>query len=50
MIIHHYIAFLTQSALMSWSVIFAFPCYILAECVDAFIDGMYHDGIIKDHK
>ncbi|KAM3719844.1 Gustatory receptor family protein [Dirofilaria immitis] len=50
MIIHHYVAFLTQSALMSWSVFFAFPCYILAVCLDAFIDDMHHDGIVKGHK
>ncbi|VDN86895.1 unnamed protein product [Brugia pahangi] len=50
MIIHHYVAFLTQSALMSWSVFFAFPCYILAVCFDAFIDDMHHDGIVIDHK
>ncbi|VDN86087.1 unnamed protein product [Brugia pahangi] len=49
MIIHHYVAFLTQSALMSWSVFFAFPCYILAVCFDAFIDDMHHDGIVIDH-
>ncbi|EFO16470.1 hypothetical protein LOAG_12036 [Loa loa] len=50
MIIHHYVAFLTQSALISWSVFFAFPCYILAACIDAFIDDMHHDGILRDHK
>uniref|UniRef100_A0A0R3RN04 G protein-coupled receptor n=1 Tax=Elaeophora elaphi TaxID=1147741 RepID=A0A0R3RN04_9BILA len=49
-IVHHYVAFLTQSALMSWSVFFAFPCYILATCVDEFIDDMYQDGIVRDHE
>ncbi|VDN06600.1 unnamed protein product [Thelazia callipaeda] len=49
-LIHLYVAFLTQSALMSWSVFFVLPCNILAACVDAFAEDMHRDGIEKDDK
>uniref|UniRef100_A0A915PD09 Uncharacterized protein n=1 Tax=Setaria digitata TaxID=48799 RepID=A0A915PD09_9BILA len=45
-----YIAFMTQSVLMTCTAIYVLPSYILAYCLDKFTDDMYRVGIMLDDK
>ncbi|KAL3994121.1 7tm Chemosensory receptor family protein [Acanthocheilonema viteae] len=46
--IDYYVAFMAQSALMSCTIIYFLPNYILARCLDKFTNDMYRVGVILD--
>ncbi|EFO18232.1 hypothetical protein LOAG_10264 [Loa loa] len=46
--IGYYVAFMAQSALMSCSVLYFLPSYILARCLDKLTNDMYRAGVMID--
>ncbi|KAM3719869.1 Gustatory receptor family protein [Dirofilaria immitis] len=47
-LIDYYVAFMAQSALMSCTILYFLPSYILAQNLDRFTDDMYRIGIMID--
>lgn len=46
--IDYYVAFMAQSSLMTCTILYFLPSYILARCLDKFINDMYRVGIMFD--
>ncbi|EJW80142.1 hypothetical protein WUBG_08946, partial [Wuchereria bancrofti] len=46
--VDYYVAFMAQSALMSCTILYFLPNYILARCLDKLINDMYRAGVMID--